>query len=167
MKKILKSMILIFTLVILVSCTTDMKISGDNINEIKEVIDYVLSYENGYDDNMKKYISEDNFYIVNYVDFYSIYLGPLIMEEYKSEIINFEEVKDLIKIYMTIDMVAVSKETHLDEDNGNEEKLSDEAIGEDVPVEVIVKNENGNYVIKGFTEYESLDAAKELNEGFK
>lgn len=182
MKKFLKNIILILTLFTLVSCTGKGNVNKVNINEIKEKIDYVLSYENGYDDNMKKYITEDNFYIANYVEFYSVYLGEMIMKEYKSEIINFEESgDDLIKVYMKIDMIAASKEIHLHEEkddhnnevnendeseHSNEEELRDEAIGEDVPVEIIVKFENGNYVIKSFTEYESLDIAKELNKGF-
>lgn len=176
MKRFFKSIIIILTLLTLISCSktnTNNGLSNTEIKEIKEIIDLVLSYENGYDDEIKKYITEDNFYIVNYVEFYSLYLGELTMEKYNSEIINIEknDENNLIKVYMTLDMVAASKEAHHHEEgednHDHDEELRDEAIGEKVPVEVIVKLENGVYVIKGFTEYENLEKAKELNEGFK
>jgi len=176
MKKILKNIIIILTLLTLISCSkanTNNGLSNTEIKEIKETIDLVLSYENGYDDEMKKYITEDNFYIVNYVEFYSLYLGELTMKEYNSEIINIEknDENNLIKVYMKLDMLVESKEVHHHEEGeenyDHDEELRDEAVGEKVPVEVIVKLENGVYVIKGFTEYENLEKAKELNEGFK
>ena len=55
-------------------------ISIDLEKQIKEDIDLVLSYTNGYDDTMKKHISEDNFYVCNYVEFYSLYIGELNLE---------------------------------------------------------------------------------------
>ena len=162
---------------ILVSCTKEG--TEVNIDEVKDLIDYVLSYDNGYDDNMKRHISEENFYVANYVEFYSLYLGELEVKEYKSEVINFEKNDDFTTVYMTIDMIAASNEVHLEENetedsdekvNISEEHLEtglrDEAVGEDVPIEVMVKFENGTYVIKSFKEYENLEIAKELNEGF-
>ena len=179
MKKIFKSIILILFSFILVSCSKESNKNEVNIDEVKEIIDYVLSYDNGYDDNMKKHISEENFYVANYVEFYSLYLGELEVKEYKSEVINFEKDDDFTKVYMTIDMIAASNEVHLEENetedsdeevNISEEhletELRDEAVGEDVPIEVMVKFENGTYVIKSFKEYENLEIAKELNEGF-
>lgn len=179
MKKIFRNIILILFSFILVSCTKEDNGNEINIDAVKDVIDYVLSYDNGYDDNMKKHISEKNFYVANYVEFYSLYLGELEVKEYKSEIINFENSDDFTTVYMTIDMIAASKEVHLEEnetEDSNEEvnvsgdnsetELRDEVIGEDIPVEVMVKFENGTYVIKSFKEYENLETAKELNEGF-
>lgn len=179
MKKKIRNIVLILFSFILVSCSRYGDKNEINISEIKDIIDYVLSYDNGYDDNMKKYISEENFYVANYVEFYSLYLGELEIKEYESEIINFEKDDDFTTVYMTIDMIAASKEVHLEEnetENHNEEEtisedhleteVRDEAVGEDIPVKVIVKSENGTYVIKSFTEYENLETAKELNEGF-
>lgn len=179
MKKIFRNIILILFSFILVSCSKKGNENEINIDEVKDVIDYVLSYDNGYDDNMKKHISEENFYVANYVEFYSLYLGELELKEYKSEIINFEKDDDFTTVYMTIDMIAASKEIHLEEnetedsneevnvsEDDSEKELRDEAVGEDVPVEVMVKFENGTYVIKSFKEYENLETAKELNEGF-
>lgn len=179
MKKKIRNIIFILFSFILVSCSKEGSKNEININEIKDVIDYVLSYDNGYDDNMKKHISEENFYVANYAEFYSLYLGELEVKEYKSEIINFEEDDDFTTVYMTIDMIAASKEVHLEEnetedyneesnvsEDNSETELRDEAVGTDIPVEVMVKFENGTYVIKSFKEYENLEIAKELNDGF-
>ena len=68
---------------------------------------------------------------------------------------------------MSIDMEGKALETHYDEDDEEHEGHSDEVIGEDFPVEVILNERNGELYIEKFTEYESLEKAKELNEGFK
>lgn len=139
---------------------------SDNVNsqeeeDVKKSIDLVLSYENGYDDIMKKHISEKNFYVCNYVEFYSLYLGELELKKYESEINNIEKENGKYKVYMILNIEAKSLETH------GEEGLSDEAIGENIPVEVIVNKKNGEFYIEGFTEYENFEKAKELNNGFK
>ena len=92
------------------------------------------------------------------------------LEKYESNIISIKNKEDRYVVCMSINMVGKALETHYDEgdeeDEGHEGH-SDEVIGEDVPVEVILKNRNGELYIEGFTEYESLEKAKELNEGFK
>lgn len=158
-KLILAVLILIFVQIFTIGCSKEL--SKENEKEIKETIDLVLSYKNGYDDNMKKHISEDNFYICNYVEFYSLYIGELNLEKYESSIKNINKENEKYKVYMLLNMEAKALETHGDE------KASDEAIGEDVPIEVVVKERNGEYYIEGFTEYENLEKAKELNPGFK
>lgn len=157
-KLILAVLILVFAQIFMIGCSK--KVSKESEKEIKETIDLVLSYKNGYDDNMKKHISEDNFYICNYVEFYSLYIGELNLEKYESSIKNINKENEKYKVYMVLNMEAKALETHGDEES------SDEAIGEDVPVEVVVKEKNGEYYIEGFTEYENLEKAKELNSGF-
>lgn len=159
MKKIILAvLILVFAQIFMIGCSKE--VSKESEKEIKETIDLVLSYKNGYDDNMKKHISEDNFYICNYVEFYSLYIGKLNLEKYESSIKNINKENEKYKVYMVLNMEAKALETHGDEES------SDEAIGEDVPVEVVVKEKNGEYYIEGFTEYENLEKAKELNSGF-
>ncbi|KLE16365.1 hypothetical protein [Clostridium sp. C8] len=157
-KLILAVLILVFAQIFMIGCSKE--VSKESEKEIKETIDLVLSYKNGYDDNMKKHISEDNFYICNYVEFYSLYIGELNLEKYESSIKNINKENEKYKVYMVLNMEAKALETHGDEES------SDEAIGEDVPVEVVVKEKNGEYYIEGFTEYENLEKAKELNSGF-
>ena len=68
-KKILIITILLFAQILMFGCSKD--VSRQDEKKIKETIDLVLSYKDGYDDTMKKHISEENFYICNYVEFYS------------------------------------------------------------------------------------------------
>lgn len=42
-----------------VGCSSN--ISSKDINEMKEIVDKVLSYENSYDDEVSNYIDEDTF----------------------------------------------------------------------------------------------------------
>lgn len=163
----MKKGVLIFILIIsfqllVVGCSKNSNgITSSEEKKVKETIDLVLSYKNGYDETMKKHISEKNFYVCNYVEFYSLYVGELNLEKYESSIVSIRNEDDRYVVCMIINMEAKALETHGDE------KLSDEVVGEDVPVEVILKERNGELYIEGFTEYESLDKAKELNEGFK
>lgn len=159
MKKRILVITLLLAQILMFGCSKD--VSRENEKKIKETIDLVLSYKDGYDDTMKKHISEDNFYICNYVEFYSLYIGDLNLEKYKSNIVNIKNENGKYKVYMTLDMVAKALETHGDEE------ASDEAVGEDVPIEVVVKENDGEFYIEGFTEYEDLEKAKELNDGFK
>ncbi|MBD7916312.1 hypothetical protein H9660_14285 [Clostridium sp. Sa3CUN1] len=163
----MKKVVLIFIFIIsfqflIVGCSSNS--NEKNMSEedkIKETIDLVLSYENGYDEVMKKHISEKNFYVCNYIEFYSLYIGELKLEKYESNIISIRNNDDRYIVCMSINMEGKAIETHGDEEE------SDEVIGEDVPVEVILNKRNGELYIEKFTEYENLEKAKELNEGFK
>lgn len=163
MKKSIITIIMILALsIFVVGCSNNSDdLSNSEKTKIKDTIDLVLSYKNGYDDTMKKHINEKNFYVCNYEEFYSIYIGDVELEEYESKIISMKKEQERYIVCMTIDMKAKALETHGDEEG------SDEAIGEDVPVEVILKERSGELYIEGFTEYENIEKAKELNEGFK
>ncbi|VYT78000.1 hypothetical protein [Clostridium tertium] len=165
MKKRYVSLIIvaIIQIMILVSCSNSSGINSKTENKIKETIDLVLSYEKGYDETMKKHISEKNFYVCNYKEFYSLYIGEVTLEEYDSEIVDIKEEDGKFKVYMLLNIKARSLEVHEDESGEG----SDEAIGENIPIEVIVKEKEKELYIEGLTEYESLEKAKELNEGFK
>lgn len=166
MKK--KSVFLIIALVIiivLVGCSNSTSITSKTEKEIKETIDLVLSYENGYDENMRKHISEKNFYVCNYKEYYSLYIGDSTIEEYESKVVNTFKDDGKYKVYMLLNIKARALEVHKNEDGS--EGGSDEAIGEDIPLEIIVKEKDGEFYIEGLTEYENLQKAKELNEGFK
>lgn len=153
------SIILLCITIFMIGCSNN--ISSQQEKEVKGTIDLVLSYKGGYDDTMKKHISEKNFYVCNYVEFYSLYLGKLELEKYESDINNIEKENSKYKVYMILNIEAKSLETHGDEG------LSDEAVGENIPVEVVVKKKDGEFYIESFTEYENLEKAKELNNGFK
>lgn len=164
----MKKSILIITLIIIlqifmVGCSnsSNENITGSEEAKVKETIDLVLSYENGYDDTMKKHISEKNFYVCNYVEFYSLYIGELDLKKYESEIVSFKKNQERYIVCMLLNIEAKSLETHGDEEEG------DEAIGENVPIEVILKERSGELYIESFKEYEDLEKAKELNDGFK
>jgi hypothetical protein len=163
MKKVIfKVGLIILSMLLFISCSRNNNgISKNEEKEIKETIDLVLSYDKGYDETVNKYISEENFYICNYVEFYSLYIGKLQLEEYESEIVSIANDNDLIEVCLVLNMRAKSSDVHDDEEN------SDEAIGKDVPVEVLLTIEDENYYIRSFTEYENLEKAKELNKGFK
>lgn len=163
-KNILRYLIIIFTITLLVSCSSNKsELSKTEKEKIKETIDLVLSYDKGYDEKVSKHISEKNFYICNYVEFYSLYIGELELKEYNSEMLNISKDKDgLYKAALVLNMRAEALEVHEGEEEG-----SDEAIGENVPVEVILSLEKENYYIKSFTEYENLEKAKELSEMFR
>ena len=169
MKKIIITTILILILSIsIVSCSTDTgELTNSEKTKIKDTIDLVLSYENGYDDTMKKHISEKNFYVCNYPEFYTTYIGEVDLQEYKSDIVSIREDQERYIVCMTLDMKAVSLEAHTHDDGSIHSEGSDEAVGEDIPIEVILKERNGELYIEGFTEYENIEKAKELNEGFK
>lgn len=167
-KNILKVMLIIIISMVITGCqSTSKDLQGKEKDNIKDTIDLVLSYEKGYDDIMKKHISEKNFYVCNYAEFYSRYIGEVNIKNYESEIVSIREDQGRYVVCMTLNVTAVSLEVHEHDDGSVHEEGSDEAIGEDVPVEVILKERNGELYIEGFTEYENLEKAKELNEGFK
>ena len=157
--------LVVIQIIVLVGCSNSNSISSGKEKDIKEAIDLVLSYENGYDETMKKHISEKNFYVYNYKEYYSLYIGDATIEEYESKVVNTSKDGEKYKVYMLLNIKARGLEVHKNED-GSEEG-SDEAIGEDIPLEVIVKEKDGEFYIEGLTEYENLEKAKELNEGFK
>ncbi|MCF0149263.1 MAG: hypothetical protein HUJ77_12805 [Clostridium sp.] len=167
-KNILKFMLIMIISIVIIGCqNTSKDFDGKEKENIKDTIDLVLSYEKGYDDTMKKHISEKNFYVCNYAEFYSRYIGEVDIKDYDSEIVSIKEEQDRYVVCMTINITAVAVEVHQNDDGSVHEEGSDEAIGEDIPVEVILKERNGELYIEGFTEYENLEKAKELNEGFK
>lgn len=164
-----KSIIILIAIlsIFIVGCSD----SSDNFSvnaktEIKETIDLVLTYESGYDEIIKKHVSEKNFYICNYVEFYSNYIGEVTIRDYQSEIISIEEDQGRYVVCMILNIKATSIDEHTHDDGSAHEGGSDEVIGEEIPVEVILKERNGELYIEGFTEYENLEKAKELNEGF-
>ena len=162
-KSILTITLIIILQIFMVGCSNSSNedITGSEEAKVKETIDLVLSYENGYDDTMKKHISEENFYVCNYVEFYSLYIGELDLKKYESEIVSFKKNQERYIVCMLLNIEAKSLETHGDEEEG------DEAIGENVPIEVILKERSGELYIESFKEYEDLEKAKELNDGFK
>ena len=162
-KSILTITLIIILQIFMVGCSNSSNedITGSEEAKVKETIDLVLSYENGYDDTMKKHISEKNFYVCNYVEFYSLYIGELDLKKYESEIVSFKKNQERYIVCMLLNIEAKSLETHGDEEEG------DEAIGENVPIEVILKERSGELYIESFKEYEDLEKAKELNDGFK
>lgn len=162
-KSILTITLIIILQIFMVGCsnTSSDDMTGSEETKVKETIDLVLSYENGYDDTMKKHISEKNFYVCNYVEFYSLYIGELDLKKYESEIVSFKKNQERYIVCMLLNIEAKSLETHGDEEEG------DEAIGENVPIEVILKERSGELYIESFKEYEDLEKAKELNDGFK
>ncbi|MDV4152343.1 hypothetical protein R0131_16070 [Clostridium sp. AL.422] len=167
-KNRITSILILILNIFMIGCTSDSSaLSNSEKNQIKNTIDLVLSYKNGYDDTMKKHISEKNFYVCNYIEFYSAYIGEVDLKEYESNLVSIREEQDRYIVCMTLDMNAVSSETHTHDDGSLHEEGSDEAVGEDVPIEVILKQRSGELYIEGFTEYENLEKAKELNEGFK
>ena len=153
---------ILLILLLLVGCTKE-GITNNKQTEIKETIDLVLSYNNGYDEVMKKHISEKNFYICNYKEFYGLYIGEATIERYESEIKNIEEKDSQYIVRLILNIEAKANDVH--EHEGHED--SDTAIGENIPVEVILKEKEGEYYITSFTEYENLEKAAELNDGFK
>lgn len=162
-KSILTITLIIILQIFMVGCSNSSNedITGSEEAKVKETIDLVLSYENGYDDTMKKHISEENFYVCNYVEFYSLYIGELDLKKYESEIVSFKKNQERYIVCMLLNIEAKSLETHGDEEEG------DEAIGENVPIEVILKERSGELYIESFKEYEDIEKAKELNDGFK
>ncbi|MBX7408991.1 hypothetical protein [Clostridium chauvoei] len=158
-KKITFVLSYMLVIIILLGCTTT--VSNREEKKIKETIDYVLSYDKGYYENINKKISEVNFYVCNYVTFYSLYLGDSVLEKYESTIKHITKDDGKYTVYMTLDMVAKAKEVH-----GEEEK-KDEAEGKDVPVQIVLSKNSDGYHIDSFKEYESLEKAIESNANFK
>ncbi|MBE6052529.1 MAG: hypothetical protein E7212_01245 [Clostridium sartagoforme] len=166
MKKSIFVLILIIS-IFLVSCSSDQNgFSRSDKTKIKDTIDLVLSYEKGYDDTVKKHISEDNFYNSNFYEFYTMYVGKIEIKDYNSKIINIREEagKYLASIVIDIKALAIGTHTH---DDGSVHESGHEIAGEDMPVEFTLVEKEGEFYIDGFVAYENLEKAKELNEGFR
>ena len=150
MKKIVVFILMLFSISV-VGCSSN--ISSKDINEMKEIVDKVLSYENSYDDEVSNYIDEDTFNECNYEVFYSYLIGK----------VEFTKEDGEYKLCMVLNMEAQG--TTLESD-GVEEGY-DSVEGNNVPVEVVLKKEKGNYVIKSVKEYESLEIAENENVNFR
>ena len=172
MKKII-SIILIIISINSVGCSSK-NISNNEINKMKETIEKVLFYEKSYDDEVSDYIDEKTFNECNYEVFYSYFIGKVKFTKYESEVKsilragNNHEKEYIVTgnnytICMVLNMEA--KGTELQSDGIDEGY--DCVEGKDVPIEVILKKEGKNYVIKEVKEYTSLEEAQNENEGFK
>lgn len=162
MKKWLSGIVII-VIIVFVGCNSTLS-NKDEI-EIKRVIDYVLSYESGYDENINKYVSEETFYDSNYIVFYSYFLGNVHLKEYESDIKSINKDGDKYLAYMVINLKAVGE---LLEEESNEEDIHEpEADGKDVPVEVTLIKKNGEFYIEKTKEYNSLEEAIKEKKEFK
>ena len=67
----------------MIMCSSS-NISQNDIDEMKEVVDKVLSYDGDYDDEVSDYIDSQTFNESNYVVFYSYYIGSVVLNKYES-----------------------------------------------------------------------------------
>lgn len=160
MKKILLLILLIFNMS-MVMCNSN-NISENDINEMKEVVDKVLSYDKAYNDEINDYIDKETFNNSNYVIFYSYYIGDVVLNKYESEVRGVSKEDDQYNLCMIINMEA--KATTIETDG--EEQGYDTAEGNDVPIEVILVKKKGSFYIKSVKEYDSLDIAQNENKNF-
>lgn len=151
------------SILLLIGCSNN--VNDNDKEEIKKVIDTVLSYDGGYDVNVNKYVSKDTFYDSNYVVFYSYFLGDTDLTKYESEVKSIEKEGDQYIAYMVINMEAVGE--LIGEEDGEEEVDEPEAEGNNVPVEVVLSKKDGQFYIEKVKEYDSLQEAKKEHEGFK
>ena len=167
MRKSIIALILIISIFTIGCSREENEFIRNNKDKMKDTIDLVLSYENGYDDTMKKYISEENFIGSNFMEFYTAYIGEVEIQDFKSKIVSVREAEDGRYLASTvIDIKALSTESHTHAD-GSVHEGGHEVAGEDIPVEIVLLEKDGEFYIEGFTGYESLEKAKELNEGFR
>ena len=160
MKKIL-AFLLILLNIGMVMCSGD-NISQKDIEEMKEVVDKVLSYEGDYNDEISEYIDSNTFNESNYVIFYSYYIGSVVLNKYESEVMGVAKEDGKYNLCLLINMEAQA--TTLESD-GIEEGY-DTAEGNDVPVEVVLKQEKGKFYIESVKEYDSLEIAQNENKNF-
>ncbi|WP_196000333.1 hypothetical protein [Clostridium sp. 1001271B_151109_B4] len=161
MKKIVVFILMLFS-ISGVGCSSS-NISSKDINEMKEIVDKVLSYEKAYDDEVSNYIDEDTFNECNYEVFYSYLIGEVEFTKYESEVKGVTKEDGEYNLCMVLNMEAQGATL---ESDGVEEGY-DSVEGNDVPIEVVIKKEKGNYVIKSVKEYESLEIAENENENFR
>ena len=113
MKKIIITTMLILILGIsIVSCSSASgELTNNEKAKIKDTIDLVLSYEKGYDETMKKHISEKNFYVCNYQEFYTTYIGEVDLQEYKSDIVSIRENQERYIVCMKLEVVVLRSDS--------------------------------------------------------
>ena len=160
MKKIL-AFLLVLLNIGMVMCSGN-NISQKDIEEMKDVVDKVLSYDGGYDNQVSKYIDSNTFNESNYVIFYSYYIGSVVLNKYESEVIGASKDDGKYNLCLLINMEAQA--TTLESD-GVEEGY-DTAEGNDVPVEVVLKKSKGKFYIESVKEYDSLEIAQNENKNF-
>lgn len=160
MKKIL-AFLLVLLNIGMVMCSGN-NISQKDIEEMKDVVDKVLSYDGGYDNQVSEYIDSNTFNESNYVIFYSYYIGSVVLNKYESEVIGASKDDCKYNLCLLINMEAQA--TTLESD-GVEEGY-DTAEGNDVPVEVVLKKSKGKFYIESVKEYDSLEIAQNENKNF-
>ena len=164
MRKLVSNTILVVMIMFnltMVMCTRD-NISQKDINEMKDIVDKVLSYDGDYNDEVSDYIDNQTFNESNYVVFYSYYIGDIVLNKYESEVIGVTKEDGKYNLCLLINMKAQA--TTLESD-GVEEGY-DTAEGIDVPVEVILIKKKGKFYIESIKEYNSLKIAQNENENF-
>ena len=144
----------------MVMCSSS--ISQKDIEEMKEIVDKVLSYDGDYDDEVSKYIDSQTFNESNYVVFYSYYIGDIVLNKYESEVIGVTKEDGKYNLCLLIDMEAQA--TTLESDGV--EQGYDTAEGNDVPVEVVLTKREGKFYIESVKEYDSLKIAQNENKNF-
>ena len=168
MKKSIIILILILS-IFAIGCSNVTKVpsdfSGDE-TKIKDTIDLVLSYENGYDDVMKKHISEINFKGLNFVEFYTMYIGEIELQDYQSEVISIREEEDKYIAAVVANIKALSTQSHTHAD-GTVHEGGEQINGNDIPMEITLDEKDGELFIEEILGYENLQKAKELNEAFR
>lgn len=160
MKKIL-AFLLVLLNIGMVMCSGN-NISQKDIEEMKDVVDKVLSYDGGYDNQVSKYIDSNTFNESNYVIFYSYYIGSVVLNKYESEVIGASKDDGKYNLCLLINMEAQAR---MLESDGVEEGY-DTAEGNDVPVEVVLKKSKGKFYIESVKEYDSLEIAQNENKNF-
>ena len=160
MKKIL-AFLLVLLNIGMVMCSGN-NISQKDIEEMKDVVDKVLSYDGGYDNQVSEYIDSNTFNESNYVIFYSYYIGSVVLNKYESEVIGASKDDGKYNLCLLINMEAQA--TTLESD-GVEEGY-DTAEGNDVPVEVVLKKSKGKFYIESVKEYDILEIAQNENKNF-
>lgn len=137
-------------------------ISKSDIKKIKEIVDKVLSYDRGYDEEVSDYIKEEVFNKSNYVIFYNYYIEDVILNKYESEVLGASKDDGKYNVCLVINMEAQS--TVLETDGL--EQGYDTAEGINVPVEVVLRKNNREFYIESIKEYGSLEIAKKENKNF-
>ena len=164
MRKFIANIILIVMVMFnltMIMCSSS-NISQNDIDEMKEVVDKVLSYDGDYDEEVSDYIDSQTFNESNYVVFYSYYIGSVVLNKYESEVMGVTKENGKYNLCLLIDMEAQA--TTLESD-GVEEGY-DTAEGNDVPVEVVLTKNEGKFYIESVKEYDSLKIAQNENKNF-
>ena len=163
MKKFISNIMVIVMITLnltMVMCSSS--ISQKDIEEMKEIVDKVLSYDGDYDDEVSEYIDSQTFNESNYVVFYSYYIGDIVLNKYESEVIGVTKEDGKYNLCLLIDMEAQA--TTLESDGV--EQGYDTAEGNDVPVEVVLTKKEGKFYIESVKEYDSLKIAQNENKNF-